>query len=134
MFFYVLLVTPRLFLPPADALITPGPPCTGGLTRDSAAEDEQEPRSGPITRWQAPTFALATFDERLSSLSAARSDHSGCTFTSQTLNSNQQPVTTDTLISETITVKYIPPEIPTQRSGTLSRRWTRPVEATAFES
>ncbi|KAL2192856.1 hypothetical protein P885DRAFT_81737 [Corynascus similis CBS 632.67] len=133
MFFYVLLVTPRLFLPPADALITPGPSCTGGLTRDSAAEDEQEPGPGPITRWQAPTFDLATFDERLSSLSAARSDHSGCTFTSQTPESNQQPLT-DTLIPETITVKYIPPKIPTRRFGTLSRRRTRPVEPTAFES
>ncbi|KAL2173726.1 uncharacterized protein P884DRAFT_272946 [Thermothelomyces heterothallicus CBS 202.75] len=139
MFIYMLLVTPRLFPSPADALSL-GPPCTNtsGLPQPRTTQDEPEP--GPVTRWQAPTYALAPFDERLSRLSAARSVHSRCTgFEKSGLdlpNQQQPPHVTDTRVVEAVTVRYVlrsdTSRLP--QPGVLSRRRTRPVEPTGFQS
>ncbi|KAL2163929.1 hypothetical protein VTH06DRAFT_3141 [Thermothelomyces fergusii] len=139
--YYMLLATTRLFLAPADAL-TLGPPCTNtnGLPQPRTTQDE--PEAGPITRWQAPTYALALFDERLSRLSAARSVHSGCTGFDKPapdlVPSLQPDDVTETRVVEAVTVRY---DYVVRRDasrlpqpGLYSRRRTRPVEPTGFQS
>jgi hypothetical protein len=76
MFLCLLLVTSfPLLLSSADALeLPPGP----SSTTTSLTPSPRTTQDNPIT--PVPTYALATFDERLSSLSAARTAHPGCTF------------------------------------------------------
>ncbi|KAL2156702.1 hypothetical protein VTH82DRAFT_1447 [Thermothelomyces myriococcoides] len=137
MFFYMLLVTPRLFLPPADAL-TVEPACTNAsrLPQSRATQDGPEP--GPITSWQVPTYALAPFDERLSRLSAARSIHSGCTGFEKPVPDipSQEPHLTDTRVVEAVTVRYVLRSDASRlrRPGLHSARRTKPVEPTGSKS
>lgn len=126
MFFGMLLVAPWLLPPPADALtISPGPISTTALPQTKTGEDS------PIT--PVPTYALATFDSRLSSLSAARTAYPGCTFVKEaSLGPPEEPIRVTDVNSQVSRAKTESSRI-RFKGGNAADRRTRPVQPTIFE-
>ena len=128
MFFGMLLIAPWLFPPRADALTSPGPIPTTALPQTKTAEDNI------IT--PVPTYALATFDKRLSSLSAARTAYPGCTFVEEAAQRPpEQPlrVTATDSGSQISRVETEFNRFSIEARDTAARR-TRPVQPTIFDS
>jgi hypothetical protein len=125
----MLLVAPWLFPPRADALAgSLGPISTTALPQTKTTEDN------PIT--PVPTYALATFDRRLSSISAARTAYPGCTFVKEAA---QRPPEQPLQVTNTNSGSQVP-RVETDFSrfsikahDTAARR-TRPVQPTVFDS
>ncbi|KAH6857067.1 hypothetical protein B0I37DRAFT_369099 [Chaetomium sp. MPI-CAGE-AT-0009] len=129
MFFGMLLVAPWLFPPRTNALTSPGPPSTTSLPQPRTTEDS------PIT--PVPTYALATFDSVLSSLSAARTAYPGCTFVQKAPpRPPEQPLRlTDTnpQVTSVQTQSNDSSRVSVKRWDAAARR-TRPVQPTVFDS
>ena len=128
MFFGMILVTPWLLPPPADALLalSSGPASTTALPQTKTAEDS------PLT--PVPTYALATFDSRLSSLSAARAAYPGCTFVEE---ASQRPPAQPPRVTG---VNFQVPREETKstrfsfKAGNGAGGRTRPVQPTIFDA
>lgn len=126
MFFGLLLVAPWWFPQRADALASPGPISTTTLPQTEAAEDR------PIT--PVPTYALATFDRRLSSLSAARTAYPGCTFVEEAAQRPpEQPLRVTDASFQIPRVETEVNRFSVKAHDTAARR-TRPVQPTIFDS
>ncbi|KAH6631328.1 hypothetical protein F5144DRAFT_570694, partial [Chaetomium tenue] len=127
MFFGMLLVAPWLLPPPAGArTVSPGPISTIALPQTKTAEDS------PIT--PVPTYALATFDSRLSSLSAARTAYPGCTFVEEASQKpTKQPLRVTDVNSQVSRAETESSRFNLKGGNAASRR-TRPVQPTIFEA
>jgi hypothetical protein len=126
MFLGMLMATSWLFPPRTNALASPGPLPTTTLPQPRTAEDN------PIT--PVPTYALATFDSRLSSISAERTAYPGCTFVEEAPpRPPGQPLQLTDTNPPVPRVKAESGRVSVKDYNTAPRR-TRPVQPTVFDS